>query len=131
VFEAGETYSSVFVLEEIVILHRHALLLEPTLDMFVLFTCRKWIVRIVLEVRIKETLSVVFPWVSNIFAQHCPGAGVCFCLRLRQRLLLRLQACGVFKIIEVGKRIQVFDGLFVSVEFKKLSGINTLGRTAQ
>jgi hypothetical protein len=48
IFEAWEMQSSVFFLQPLVIVRLHALLLDPTLDIFVLFTSRKWVVGIVL-----------------------------------------------------------------------------------
>jgi hypothetical protein len=48
VFEAWETQSCVFFLQHIVIVRLHALLLNPILDIFVLFTSRKWVVGILL-----------------------------------------------------------------------------------
>jgi hypothetical protein len=48
IFEAWETQSGVFFLQHVVIVHLHALLLHPTLDIFVLFTRRKRVVGIFL-----------------------------------------------------------------------------------
>src|SRR5882757_9962233 len=48
VFEAWETQRGVFFLQHVVIVRLHALLLDPTLDIFVLFTRRKRVVGIVL-----------------------------------------------------------------------------------
>jgi len=48
VFEAWETQSGVFFLQHFVIVRLHALLLDPTLDIFVLFTRRERVVGIVL-----------------------------------------------------------------------------------
>jgi hypothetical protein len=48
VFEAWETQSGVFFLRHVVIVRLHAVLLDPTLDIFVLFTRRKRVVGIVL-----------------------------------------------------------------------------------
>jgi len=76
--EAWETQTSVFFLQHIVIVPLHALLLDPTLDIFVLFTRRKRIVGIVLQVRLKITVSVAFPWLRNVIAQRSADAGVCF-----------------------------------------------------
>jgi len=47
VFEASEMQIGVFFLQHIVIVRLHALLLDPRLDIFVLFTRRKWTVAIV------------------------------------------------------------------------------------
>jgi hypothetical protein len=46
VFEVCETQRSVFFLQHLVIVRLHALLLDPTVDIFVLFTrhkCRVWV----------------------------------------------------------------------------------------
>jgi hypothetical protein len=48
VFEPWETLSGVFFIQHVVIVHFHALLLDPTLDIFVLFTRHKRVVGIVL-----------------------------------------------------------------------------------
>jgi len=48
VFEAWETQSGVFFLQHIVIVRLHALLLHPTLDIFVIFMRGERVVRIVL-----------------------------------------------------------------------------------
>jgi hypothetical protein len=48
VFEAWGTQSGVFFLQHVVIVRLHALVLDPTLDIFVLFMRCKWIVGIVL-----------------------------------------------------------------------------------
>ena len=47
-FEASETQIGVFFLQHVVIVRIHALPLDPTLDIFVLFTRRKQVVRMVL-----------------------------------------------------------------------------------
>ena len=44
---------------------------------------------------------------------------------------MRLRVCDVFNMFEVGKRVQVFDSIFVSVEFTTLSGFNASGRAAK
>jgi hypothetical protein len=46
IFEAWETQSDVFLLQHIVIVRLHTLLLDPTLDIFVLFTRCRRVVRI-------------------------------------------------------------------------------------
>jgi hypothetical protein len=109
VCEAWETQSVVFFLQHVVIVRLHTLLLDPTLDIFVLITRRKRAVGIVLLVRLKATLGVAFPGLSNVIAQRCVGAGVCFRPRQRRWRWLRLRACDVFNVLEVGKCIQVFD----------------------
>jgi len=48
ILEAWEKQSGVFCLLHVVIVHLQAVLLDPTLDIFVLFTCRKCVVGIVL-----------------------------------------------------------------------------------
>jgi hypothetical protein len=48
VFKASETQSGVVFLQYVVILRVHSLQLDPTLDIFVLFTGRKQVVWIVL-----------------------------------------------------------------------------------
>jgi len=48
VFEAWEMQSCVFFVQHVAIVRLHALLLDPTLDIFVLFTCGKQVVGIVL-----------------------------------------------------------------------------------
>ena len=48
VIEAWEMQSSVFFLQHVVIVRLHALLLDPTLDIFVLFTRRERVVGVVL-----------------------------------------------------------------------------------
>ena len=47
VFEAWETQSGVFFLQHVVLVCFHTLLLDPTLDIFVLFTRHKQVVEIV------------------------------------------------------------------------------------
>ena len=41
-----------------------------------------------------------------------------------------LPVCDVFNVFEVGKRVQVFNIIFVSIEFMMLSGFNALGCAA-
>jgi hypothetical protein len=60
IFEAWETQSCVFFLQHVVIVCLHTLLLDPTLDILVLFMRRKRVVGIVLQVRLKATLHVAF-----------------------------------------------------------------------
>ena len=48
VFEAGEMQSGVCTVQHVVIVCLHALLLDPTLDIFVLFTQRTMVVGFVL-----------------------------------------------------------------------------------
>ena len=91
-----------------VIVRLHALLLDLTLDIFVLSTGRKWVVGIVLYFCLKVTPSLEFPSLSNVINQWRAGAGVYFYLRQRCRWL-RSRLCDVFNVIEVGKRVQVFN----------------------
>ena len=83
VFEAWEMQIGVLSLQHVVIVCLHTLLLDPTLEIFVLFTCRKLVVGIVLYYRLKATLSVAFPWLSDVIDQRSASAGECF--RPRQR----------------------------------------------
>ena len=57
----------------------HALILDPTLDIFVLFTRRKRVAGIVLYVCLKVALSVAFPWLSGApargYVSVCRRAG--------------------------------------------------------
>jgi hypothetical protein len=66
IFDAWETQSSVFFLQHVVKVHFHVLLLDPTLDIFVVFTHRKRVVGIILQVHLKAALSVTFSWLSNV-----------------------------------------------------------------
>jgi len=51
--------------------------------------------------------------------------------RPRQSLRwLRLRVCDVLKVFNVGKYVQVFDWIFVRVEFYTLSGLNVSGCAA-
>ena len=108
VFEVWATQSGVFFLQHVVIVRLHALLLDPALDIFVLFTRRNRVVGIVLQVRLKAPLSVAFSWLSNVIVQLSAGAGVY--IRPWQRWWwLGLCVCDVFTVLEVGKRVQVLD----------------------
>jgi hypothetical protein len=77
-FEASDMQSGVFFPQHIVIVRLHALLLDPTLGIFVLFTRHKRIVAIVLLVRLKAALSAGYQWLSNVFDQRRSGARVYF-----------------------------------------------------
>ena len=81
-------------------------------------------------VHLKQTISVTFPWLSNAIVQQGNCTGVCVRLRQRRRWWLSLPVCNVLKEFEVGKHVQVFDWMFVSIEFTTLSGFNALGRAA-
>jgi len=74
------------------------------------------------------TRSVTFPWLSNVITQRSAGAGVCYHLRWRWWRWLRLRVCDVFNVVEVGKRIQVFDWILVIFESTALSRFNVSGR---
>jgi len=78
VLEAGEMQSSDICPQHVVIVRLHACLLDPTLDIFVLFRHRKWVDRIILEVRFKATLMVTFPWLSNVIDQQSAGTWVSY-----------------------------------------------------
>jgi len=130
VFEAWKTQSCVFFFQHVVIICLHTLLPDPTLDIFVLITRRKWVVGIVLKVRLKGTLSIVFPWLSNVIAQQSAGAWVWFRAWLGRWRWLRLRVCNVFNVFKKGKCIEVFDWIVVSVIFTTLSGINPSGCAA-
>jgi len=117
----------VLSLQHVVIVCLHTLLLNPTLEIFVLFTCRKLVVGIVLYYRLKATLSVAFPWLSDVIDQRSASAGECFRPRQRGRHWLRLRVCDLFNVFEVAKCVQVFDWIFVSVEFTTVRGLNVLG----
>jgi len=84
-YAAWETQSGVFFLQYVVIVRLHALLLDPTLDTFVLVTRRKRRAGIVSYVRPKPALSVVFPWLSNVIDQQSGGSVVYFGPRWRWR----------------------------------------------
>ena len=129
VFAAWETQRSVFFLQHIVIVPLHTFPLDPTLDIFVLFPCRKRVVGIDLWIRLKATLSIAFPWSSDVIDQWSAGAGVYFRMR-RRRWWLRLRVCDVFNVFEVGKPVQVFDRISFSVGFTMLSGFNASGSAA-
>jgi len=76
IVESWETRRGVFFLQHVVIVRLHALHLDPTVDIFVVFTRCKQIVAIVLYVCLKETLSIGFPWLSKVIAQQSTGTGV-------------------------------------------------------
>jgi hypothetical protein len=60
-FESSEMQSRVFVHQHMVIVRICALLLDPTLDIVVLFIGPKGVVGIVLYVGYKATVNVAFP----------------------------------------------------------------------
>jgi hypothetical protein len=79
VFEGCEAHSGGFFLQRIVIVRLDALLLDATLDIFVLFMSRKPVGGIVFYVRLWANQSIAFSCLSNVFPQHRTGAGICFC----------------------------------------------------
>jgi hypothetical protein len=83
VVEASETQSCAFVIQHVVIVRLHAMLLNPSMDICVLIMGRKRVEGIVLRVRLKAALSVVFPWLCKIINQGSAGTVEYF--RLRQR----------------------------------------------
>ena len=108
-FEAWETQDGVFFPQHVVIVRLHALLLVSTLDRFVLLTRHKQVVGIVLKVHLKATLSVAFPWLSNVIAEPSTGTGECFGPRRMRCWWLGLPVCDVVKVFEVGKRVLVIE----------------------
>jgi hypothetical protein len=130
VFEAWETPSGLFFLQQVVIVRLHTVLLDPTLDAFLLCTHRKWVVGIVPQVCLKATLTVSFPWLSNLIAQRSSGTRVCLRSRKRRWRWWNLRVGDVFNAFEVGKRVQVLNRICVSVDFITLSRFNTSGRAA-
>jgi len=124
VFEAWVTLSGVFFLQHIVIVRPHALLLDPTLDIFELFTRHKGVVRTFLEACLKATLSVALQWLSDVIALRSCSTVVCFHQSQRWWRRFGQQVCDVFNVFKVGKHIQPFDWTFSSVEFAMLSEFN-------
>jgi hypothetical protein len=76
VFEAWETACGVFFLQHIVIVCLHAVLLDPKLDIFVLFAHRKQLVLIGFQVRVNDTMIFPFPWLRNEHNQWSAGTRV-------------------------------------------------------
>jgi len=66
----------------------------------------------------------MFPWISKIIAQWSAGAGVCFPPRERRWRWSRLRVCNVIRVFKLGKPIQVFNWILVSVEITMLRGFN-------
>ena len=89
VFEVSETQSGVLYLRQSVIIHLHAILLDPTLDISVVVTRHKRVVGCVLQVPLKATLSIGFPWLNNEIAQRSTDAGLCFFPQQRRWQWLR------------------------------------------
>ena len=108
-------------------LHTH--LLDPTLDIFLLLMRRKQVVRMILYICSKATLSVALPWLSDVIAQWNAGATVCFRpweeVAVVESLILRC-----FQPVQGREHVNVFDSIFVSVELTTLSRFNMLGRAA-
>jgi len=127
IFEAFQTQSGVSFLQHVVIVRLYALLFDSTLDIFVVFKCCKQEVRIALSSRLKPTLSVGLPWLSNVISQQSASAE--FCLRPwnRRWRWLRIRVCDIFTMFEVFKHVQVFYSIFVNVLFIMLSRFNPLG----
>jgi hypothetical protein len=109
VFEAWETQSGVCILQQVAVVPLHYPLLDLTLDKYVLCMHHKWVAVIVLEVHLKDTLSVTFAWPSDVIAQQSAGVVVCFHLRQWRWWWLRLQVCNVFDVFNLRKHIQVLD----------------------
>jgi hypothetical protein len=109
VFEASETQSGDSFLQPFTIECLHALLLDPTLDIFILFTHRKWIVGIVVYVHLKATVWVELPWLSNVIPPRSTGAGVCSCPHHWRLWWLRLRVCNAIKVVDVGTCVQDFQ----------------------
>jgi len=107
VFEAWETQSGVFFLQQVVLVRLNGLVVDSTVDIFVLFTRHKRIVGIILYVRLMAALSVAFRWLSGVIDLRSAGAGVYF-LPWHGWHWLRLRVCDVFNVFEVGKCVQVF-----------------------
>ena len=84
VFEAWDMQSGVLFPQHVVIVRLHACLFDLTLDIFVLFTRRKWVVGIGFQVRLKTTLSLAFPWLSIVIDQQSASAGVYIRLQPRR-----------------------------------------------
>jgi len=118
-----------FFFEHEVIVCLHAILREPTQHIFVLFTHCKWVVGIVSLFRPKATVTVTFHWLSNIINQWNAGTGVCFGLRHRIRLCLKLWEFDVTTAVEMMNHFEVLDLIFVRVELVTMSGLNKLGHS--
>jgi len=78
IVEAWEKQSGVFFLQHVVIVRLHSILLDPPLDMFLLCTCCKQVLRIDLYVHSTATLTSAFPWLRHLIDLQRPGGWVCF-----------------------------------------------------
>jgi len=128
--ETSGMQSGVFFLQHAVIVLLHALLPGPKRDILVLFTWRKQAVGIVLFLRLRVTLCIVFSWCSIEIVLQSDGTEVCFHPRWRKRRWLRLGVCHLSNILKLGKHVEVFPGIFVSIELMIWSVFNVLGCTA-
>ena len=113
VFEAWETECSVLSLQHVVIVCLHALLPNPTLDLYELFMKHRWVVGIVVVVRLKATLSIAFPWLSNAITQQSAGSGVRFHLWQQRCWWLKLWVCYVLSVFHIEKNVQIFNQMFL------------------
>jgi len=120
--------SSVSFFQLSVVVHLPALPFDPTLDMFLLCTCCKWVVPIVMQVPLKVTMSVMCPWLSKGFTQRSTGATECFYLWQSRWRWSRARVCDVVSLLEVSKWVNIFNCIFVTIEFKMLSGFHKLER---
>jgi hypothetical protein len=84
IFEAWEMQSCDFLLQHFVIVCLHALLLDCTVDIFVPFTRRKWVVGFVVSILLKATIKVAFPKLDMRIDWWNTGARVDFCPRQRR-----------------------------------------------
>jgi hypothetical protein len=83
-FEASDAKSGGFFLQDVIVVRLYPLLLDPALDIFVLFTPCKQVVGIVMSVHVKDTLSVAFPSLRHLIALRSTGPRVCFHPRQRR-----------------------------------------------
>lgn len=107
--ESLKIQDSAFFLRHIVIVHLNALLLDSTLDIFVLFMRHKWEVGIVVIVTRVATKRIVFLRLRNSFAQWSIIAGICILTCQRSQPQLRLRVCDNFNMFEVRSQVQLFD----------------------
>jgi hypothetical protein len=107
--ESKEMQSDDSFRQHVVLVRLHAFLLDPTLDISVLFTHRKRVLGFVLGVCLKTTLSVVIPLLNTVIDRWNTGARVYFRLKKRRWRWLRLRVCDVLNLFEVGQRIQFFN----------------------
>jgi hypothetical protein len=62
-----------FFLQHVVVVCLHTLLLDPSVDIFVLCTRHKWVVRSDLYIRLQATLRVACLWPSNVIDKSTAG----------------------------------------------------------